>query len=101
MVFKSFIWKFNVFIAFSAYTCKNGDGKGDSEKQLSGTYTKENCISAVREQHPTANGATMDTRADENGEANCFAEFRMTGWNPNSNYQSCMFKNETTTSSSK
>ena len=101
MVFKSFIRKFNVFVAFSAYTCKNGDGEADSEKQLSGTYTKENCIGAVREQHPTANGATMHTDADGNGEAICFAEFKMTGWRPNSNYQSCMFKNETTTSTSK
>ena len=101
MAFRSFIWKFNVFIAFSAYTCKNGDGEADSEKQLSGTYTKEDCISAVREQHPTANGATMHTEAEENGEAICFAEFRMTGWNPNPLYQSCMFKNETTTSSGK
>ena len=88
-------------IYFSAYTCKIGDGNGSSEKGLRGIHTKEECLFAVREQHPTANGATMHTEAEENGEAICFAEFRMTGWNPNPLYQSCMFKNETTTSSGK
>ena len=85
MSFKSFNWKFNIFIAFSAYTCKIGDGNGHRELKLSGRYTKENCITAVREQHPTANGATMDAGFK------CYAEFEMTGWNSLSGYQSCMF----------
>ena len=39
--------------------CKSGVGVGDSEVQLTGYFTEENCISAVKERYPTANGATM------------------------------------------
>ena len=81
---------------FSAYTCKIGDGNGSSEEVLSGKYTKENCITAVREQHPTANGATMKENCPST--CACFAEFGMIGWKELSSYQSCMFKFETTSS---
>ena len=69
--------------------CKIGDGVGDSEVKLSGKFTKENCILAIKEQYPTANGATMD--ADCPSECNCYAEFGMASWNDSKKYTSCIF----------
>ena len=69
--------------------CKIGDGVGDSEVQLSGKFTKENCIIAVREQYPSANGATY--KANCPSECKCYAEFGMTTWSSSSDWQSCMF----------
>ena len=68
--------------------CQIGDGVGDSDKQLSGKFTKENCIKAVKEQYPTANGATMDAVCPI--ECSCWAEFGMESWS-GSSYTSCMF----------
>ena len=89
---KSFIWKFNVFIAFSAvnFNCKIGDGNGHTEYKLSGSYTKEGCITAVKAQYPNANGATMDANCPST--CRCYAEIGMTGWSGSggTNYQSCM-----------
>ena len=78
-----------MFLFFSAtLDCRVGDGKSESEIKLSGIFTKENCITAVKEQHPTANGATM--QANCTSKCSCWAEFGMTAW-MGSNYQSCMF----------
>ena len=68
--------------------CQLGDGISDREEQLSGTFDKENCIIAVREQHPTANGAT--TEAHCTNECQCWAKFGMKSWSGTS-YQACMF----------
>ena len=34
--------------------CKIGDGKGSSEKLIGGSYTIQECIEIVKEQHPTS-----------------------------------------------
>ena len=68
--------------------CKVGDGIGGNEIQLSGTYTIQECIEAVKEQHPTANGATMDANCPN--KCRCWAEFGMTTWS-GTTYQSCKF----------
>ena len=82
------IWISCIF-AFSGYTtdCRIGDGYGSSEKWV-GHYTKENCITAVREKYPTANGATMHANCPST--CGCWAEFGMKSWG-GSSYQSCMF----------
>ena len=79
------------FLAFSGThkrDCQLGDGISDREEQLSGTFNMENCIIAVREQHPTANGAT--TEAHCTNECQCWAKFGMESWS-GSTYQSCLF----------
>ena len=68
--------------------CQIGEGVGGTEVQLSGEFTKENCIIAVKEQYPTANGATMDAVCPS--ECRCWAEFGMESWS-GSSYTSCMF----------
>ena len=74
----------------NAVVCKIGDGEGsdNSEIQMSGTYTIQECINAVKEQHPTANGATMSKTCPN--KCNCWAEFKMQEW-VGSGYQSCLF----------
>ena len=39
--------------------CKIGDGKGGYEKQIKGSYTRQQCIEAVQKQYPEANGVTV------------------------------------------
>ena len=41
--------------------CKIGDGKGsgNSEKLIGVSFTIQECVDTVKQQHPTANGATM------------------------------------------
>ena len=68
--------------------CKIGDGKGGHETRLSGIYTIDECIAAVQEQHPTANGAT--TEKDCPNKCNCWAEFGMKTWS-GTIFQSCKF----------
>ena len=67
-----------------------GDGSGGSENYI-GKYTKQNCITAVREKYPAANGATMEKNCPST--CRCYAEFGMTSWigGSRSSYQSCMF----------
>ena len=71
--------------------CPLGDGIGGSEIHI-GTFTVEGCIAAVKEQYPSANGATMYP-PDCTYACTCWAEFGMTGWSGTS-YQSCMFNSE-------
>ena len=78
-------------ILFSA-NCALGDGYGGSEAGLNGQFTFEGCIVAVKEQYPSANGATMYP-PDCTYACSCWAEFGMTGWSGTS-YQSCMFNSE-------
>ena len=80
-------WAQEMYDAYKT-DCRGGDGISGTETSLSGTFTKENCIIAVREQYPTANGATMDANCPS--KCRCFAEFGMTHWS-GSSFQSCMF----------
>ena len=77
----------------NAVVCKIGDGVGgsdSSENQMSGTYTIQECINAVKEQHPTANGASMKNPCPN--KCACWAEFKMQKWDGYySDYQSCLF----------
>ena len=68
-----------------------GDGSGGSENYI-GKYTKQNCITAVREKYPAANGATMTRNCPTPTTCDCFAEFGMTSWSGGSRspYQSCI-----------
>ena len=72
----------------SEVDCQMGDGIGGYEVYV-GTFNKDDCISEVREQHPTANGATMNSNCPTS--CYCYAEFGMTGWSGGSYWQSCMF----------
>ena len=76
-------------VSYCFSVCKLGDGKGGSEEQLEGKFTKGSCILAVKEQHPDANGATMD--ADCPNTCRCFAEFEMESWDDRDDLESCMF----------
>ena len=76
-------------VSYCFSVCKLGDGKGGSEEQLEGKFTKGSCILAVKEQHPEANGATLDY--DCTSECNCYAEFGMESWSDSKKYTSCMF----------
>ena len=72
--------------------CPLGDGIGGTEISLGGTFTEEDCIAAVKEQYPSANGATMAANCPNT--CSCYAEFGMTGWNTDTYWQSCMFNSE-------
>ena len=70
--------------------CKDGDGIGGSEKNTGQKFASmDECIAFVKKEHPTANGATLETSCSE---CKCFAEFDMTDWKDNSKYKSCLFK---------
>ena len=73
-------------------TCKTGDGVGGSEKKLSGSYTTQECIDAVRLHFPNANGITRSQPCPN--KCKCYAEFGMTGWNSKRKWLSCMFSKE-------
>ena len=77
-------------LLFSA-NCPLGDGVGGSETHVYGQFTVEGCIAAVKEQYPSANGATMEAGCTDT--CGCWAEFGMTGWS-GTYYQSCMFNSE-------
>merc|ERR1712087_5728 len=69
--------------------CRKGDGIGGSEKILSGKFTVQECITEVKNQHPKANGASMNFDCPNN--CSCWAEFDMDRWEGTS-YQACIFK---------
>ena len=70
--------------------CKIGDGRGsgNSEKLIGVSYTIQECIDTVKQQHPTANGVAMSNPCPN--KCACYAEFKMQSWY-GSNYQSCLF----------
>ena len=72
--------------------CKLGGWAGGSEEKLLGTFSKENCILAVKQQYPTANGVSWDYSCGR--ECNCYAEFGMSGSSAGADYYSCRFKGE-------
>ena len=69
--------------------CRTGDGESGREVYL-GEYTDQECIDAVKKNHPKANGATSSKPC--NDKCSCYAEFEMTGWLVGSTgWQSCMW----------
>ena len=87
----------SIFFSFpqqgNGLRCQIGDGVGvgGSEKKLTGFYTIQQCIDAVKLQHPNANGFTRSEPCPN--QCQCFAEFGMTGWDSKQNWQSCRFSN--------
>ena len=67
--------------------CQTGDGVGRSEMKLDKLYTIEECLEAVKQLHPLANGATWKNPC--NNKCLCYAEFGMTNWDENGGYKSC------------
>ena len=73
--------------------CRIGDGTGasGSEIELSGTYTRQGCIDAVRRDYPDANGLTMTNPCDDD-QCECFAEINMDDWiSDRTWWQACQF----------
>lgn len=64
-----------------------GDGTGGSEEYVADVPTAAECVSAVQEFHPDANGATYSN----SGGTQCYAEFGMTGPNDSTAWQTCLF----------
>ena len=62
-----------------------GDGIGGTEKKIGATTTTNECASMVKENEPSANGATW-------GDGGCYAEFGATGTNFNDEWQTCRFE---------
>ena len=62
-----------------------GDGIGGTEKKIGATTTANECASVVKENEPSANGATW-------GDGGCYAEFGATGTNFNDEWQTCRFE---------
>ena len=86
---KIFFFKI-IFFPEPKIDCRTGDGKGGNEKRISGKYTVQECVTEVKKQHPTANGASMNI--DSSNKCSCWAEFNMDRWE-GSSYQACKFKN--------
>ena len=71
---------------------KDGDGTGGSEEKLDGEYdTAEECVNAVLEKKPEANGVTYGVLGDTR-EKECFAEFKMEQSDGNSKWKSCVLR---------
>ena len=92
------VFSFFFFKATNDTDCRSGDGVGGSqvEVDVSGTFTKEKCIIAVKEEYPNANGATFESETDcedagLQDECECYANFEMESWNDSGYYESCMF----------
>ena len=82
-------WAKSVFPG-SEVDCRKGDGKGGTETKLNGQYTVQECVTAVINNHPSANGASMNFDCPNN--CSCWAEFDMDGWEPKPLFQACYFK---------
>ena len=87
---KNFFFFKIIFFPEPKIDCRTGDGKGGNEKRISGKYTVQECVTEVKKQHPTANGASMNI--DCSNKCSCWAEFNMDRWE-GSSYQACKFKN--------
>ena len=77
------------FFSGSEVDCRKGDGEGGTEIELSGQYTVQECVTAVKKHHPRANGASMDFNCPN--KCSCWAEFDMDRWEGTS-YQACYLK---------
>jgi len=75
--------------------CKEGDGIGSQEVEMTSRYTKAGCIAAVKQKHPNANGATfVDLCNGSDGKCTCYAEYGMTDWKPSTTYKSCKYSDD-------
>ena len=80
-----FIW------AFIACTFSSGDGTSDKEEKLEGEYdTAKECVDAVLEKKPDANGVTYGV-LDDSRQKECYAEIGMVDTNDDSKWKSCIF----------
>ena len=72
------------------------------EKKLTGSYTEQECINKVRQQHPTANGATMPMHFlknrkkgsplyDKQAKQDCYAGYKKELWDRGYRYRACEF----------
>jgi len=80
--------------AYEVGECQRGDGVGGSEKKLSGLYSRQQCIEAVRSQYPDANGFTFGSWSSYRScgtRCECYAEFDMTDWDNKRTWESCKF----------
>jgi len=82
--------------------CQRGDGFGENlpvgtEKKLSGLYSKQQCMEAVRSQFPGANGFTFGSWSSYGScgtKCECYAEFHMEDWDNKRTWESCKFNLE-------
>ena len=64
-----------------------GDGVGGTETGVGDADNEAICVSMVRDQQPTANGATYSNT----GGTGCYAEFGMTEANSSGSWKTCLF----------
>jgi len=82
-------WQTCLFIpGFCNYVI--GDGVGGTEEFVADVPTPMECVNAVLELHPDANGATYPN----DGGTMCYAEYGMTGPNDSAAWQTCLFPGE-------
>ena len=65
-----------------------GDGKGGTEKKIGKYDTFAECIAAVKDQQPTANGVTWGKGKSRKGQ--CYAEFGQTSTKASKVWQNCV-----------
>ena len=65
-----------------------GDGKGDTEAYISKFKTLAECVAAVKEQKPTANGVTWG----KGKSGQCYAEFGQTSTKSSTKWQNCVIE---------
>merc|ERR1712156_230803 len=63
-----------------------GDGKGGTEKKIGKYDTFAECIAAVKDQQPTANGVTWG----KGKSGQCYAEFGQTSTKTSTVWQNCV-----------
>jgi hypothetical protein len=67
------------------------------EKKLTGKYFFQDCINTVRQQHPTANGATVEYPCAHNRRCDCYAGYKkepLKAVDIIYRYRACPFDNE-------
>ena len=67
----------NFWVGLPGSTAKTNDDwrwVNGGEKKLIGSYTEQECIDTVRQQHPTANGATMQYPCTN--KCDCYAGYK-------------------------
>ena len=67
-----------------------GDGKGGTETKIGKYDTFAECVAAVKEQKPTANGVTWGKGKSRKGQ--CYAEFGQTSTKSSKVWQNCVIE---------